>query len=139
APGTNYFGNMERHPEYEPVPGVLVFRVDGAMLYFNTEYIRDRFYEHLAKWESAPRLVVWSLSTTPASDLAGIDLLRDLHEELAHGGTELRLAEARGPPRNVLRTAGLKKQFGPISDYTAIAATIRQWESSASAPTPPVR
>src|SRR5262249_19070357 len=79
APGTDYFGNMERHPEYEPVPGVLVFRVDGALLYFNAEFIRDRFYEHLAEREPAPRLVVWSLSSTPAIDLAGLEMLREFH------------------------------------------------------------
>src|SRR5208337_2321764 len=38
-PGTNRFSDLARHPDNEPVPGVLIFRVEAALLYFNVEHI----------------------------------------------------------------------------------------------------
>jgi len=72
----------------------------------------------------------------PAIDLAGIEMLREWHEDLAQRGIELRVAEAHGRLRDTLRSAGLDQQFGPMSAYTAVAATIRHWEASNSSPPP---
>jgi high affinity sulfate transporter 1 len=132
-PGTNRFGDLEREPENEIVPGVLVFRVDSSILYFNAEYIRDQLFRCIAEQDPPPRLVVWVLATTPSTDLAGAELLADVHEELARRGIELKLAEARGPLRDVLHAAGLEKTFGPIVANTSIASVIQQWEAGARA------
>jgi high affinity sulfate transporter 1 len=134
VPGTDRFGSIERHPDNEPVAGVLVFRVDSSIFYYNTEHVRDRFFQCLAEQQPPPRLVVWSLMTTPLVDLAGAELLMELRQDLGERGIELKLAEARGPLREVLRVAGLEKHFGPIQAHTAIAPTIQQWEASTVAP-----
>ena len=41
--GTDYFADRLRHPENERVPDVFVFRCDGPLLFFNVDYVRDRF------------------------------------------------------------------------------------------------
>ncbi len=33
------FTDMERHPTNESIPGVLLFRVESSLLYFNVEYV----------------------------------------------------------------------------------------------------
>ena len=43
-----YFADHLRNPANARVPGVFIFRVDGALLYFNVDYIRERFFELLA-------------------------------------------------------------------------------------------
>ena len=40
-PGTRDYSDMERHPDNEPVPGVLVVRVEASLVYFNVEHVRD--------------------------------------------------------------------------------------------------
>ena len=47
VPGTDYFADLIRHPTNQRIPGVFIFRCDGAVLYFNAEYVRDRFFELL--------------------------------------------------------------------------------------------
>lgn len=49
GPGTRYFADRIRHPENEPVPGVFIFRSSGGLLYFNTDHVRGRFFELLAR------------------------------------------------------------------------------------------
>ena len=41
VPGTAYFADRVRHPENEPIPGVLVIRCESALLYFNVR-VRPR-------------------------------------------------------------------------------------------------
>ena len=48
VPGTDYFADAVRHPENERPPDVFVFRAEAALLYFNVEHVRDRFFELLS-------------------------------------------------------------------------------------------
>ncbi|MBV8273019.1 MAG: SulP family inorganic anion transporter, partial [Cupriavidus sp.] len=40
-PGTRLFSDIERNPDNEPTPGVLIFRPEAALLYFNVEHIKS--------------------------------------------------------------------------------------------------
>lgn len=127
VPGTDFYGDVERSPGNVQDPGVLVFRVDSSILYFNADYVRQRFDELLAAQRPPVGLVVWCLVTTPHVDLAGAEMLEQLRAELARSGVELRLAEARGPLRESLRAAGLEAHFGPIHENATIAPIVRAW------------
>jgi sulfate permease, SulP family len=129
VPGTDFYGDLERNPENEQTPGVLVFRVDAAILYFNAEYVRDQFLEQLNRPSPPVQLAIWCLATTPDVDLAGAELLDHLRGELETRGITLRLAEVRGPLRKRLRAAGLDAHFGPIAANAAIAPIIRDWQT----------
>jgi len=124
VPGTDLYGDVARNPENERTPGVLVFRVDSAILYFNCEYVRDQFLAHLNGQTPPVKLAIWSLSTTANVDLAGAEMLGHLREALERRGVILKLAEARGPVREALRAAGLEAHFGPIRENSTIAPMI---------------
>jgi high affinity sulfate transporter 1 len=124
VPGTNFFGDVLLNPENEQVPGVFVFRVDSAILYFNAEHVREAFLEALATRPTSVRLAVWCLGTTANIDLAGADMLEHLRGELRQRGVELKLADARGPVRESLRAAGLEAHFGPIRENMTITSIV---------------
>ena len=63
--GTDYFADRLRHPENERVPDVFVFRCDGPLLFFNVDYVRDRFVELLAQRGEGVKLAIFFLGTTP--------------------------------------------------------------------------
>jgi SulP family sulfate permease len=90
------------------VPGAFVFRVDGALLYFNAEFVRDQFAERLAAREDTVHTAVFFLASTPSIDLAGADLLIDLRRNLLARGIDFRLAGARGHVQQDLIRAGLE-------------------------------
>ena len=127
VPGTELFGDIERNPENELIPGVLIFRVDSSILYFNTEFVREQFVQLLNAQSPPVKLAVWCLVTTPQIDLAGAEMLENLHGELKLRGIQLALAEARGPLRKQLAPRGLKAQFGAVHENASIAPIVRQW------------
>lgn len=132
VPGSEFYGDIEGNPENQQSPGVLVFRVDSSILYFNAEYVRDQFIEQLNRSTPPVRLAVWCLGTTPHVDLSGAEMLEHLRAEMTKRGVTLKLAEVRGPLRMALRAAGLEEHFGPIDANTTIDPLIRDWQAGSS-------
>jgi high affinity sulfate transporter 1 len=69
VPGTHYFADVVRHSENERVGDVFAFRAEAALLYFNVEHVRDRFFELLDARGEGVRLAVFFLGTSPGIDL----------------------------------------------------------------------
>lgn len=43
-PRTTVYRNMQQFPEAARVPGVLIIRIDSAIYFSNSNYIRERYY-----------------------------------------------------------------------------------------------
>ena len=131
VPGTDYFADMIRHPENERIPDVFVFRAEASLLYFNVEHVRDRFFELLGARGEGVRLAVFFLGSCPAVDLAGAELLEELHHGLRQRGITFRLAEARGDVRETLRAAGFEQHCGPVVPVQPVATVVDEWRRHA--------
>jgi MFS superfamily sulfate permease-like transporter len=117
------FATLSRGEDRSRMPGALVFRADGALLYFNVDYVRDRFFEALDARTDPITRAVFFLGTTPAVDLAGADMLMELRHALAARGIDLRLAGAHGDVRAALVRAGFEEKavFGHPTVLSALA------------------
>jgi high affinity sulfate transporter 1 len=132
-PGTRRFSDQERHPDNEPTPGILAFRVESSIFYFNTEHVFDAVMNRLDTAKQPIKLVVCDLSTSPAVDLAGARLFLTLYEELARHGVTLRLVEARSSVRDMLRLEGVEDKVGRIDRFHSLADVIENPEVITSA------
>jgi SulP family sulfate permease len=121
VPGTPYFADFVRHPENERPPGVFVFRSEASLVYFNVDYVRDRFFELLAQRKDPVRVVIYFLGAVPAVDLSGAELLSELHTTLKGRGIELKLAEARSSVCETLDRSGYVEHCGPVSANRTVA------------------
>jgi MFS superfamily sulfate permease-like transporter len=132
VPGTDYFADALRHPENERPVDVLVFRVEASLLYFNVDHVRDRFYELLHARGDGVRLAVFFLGACPAVDLAGAELLEELHRALQGRGIAFRLAEARGDVRETLHRAGFERHGSPVVPNQPVATVIDEWRRASA-------
>ena len=124
-PGTNRFSDLARHPDNESIEGVLIFRVESALLYFNADHVRDVVRQRVQVQPGLKR-VVCDLSNVPYVDVAAARMLRRLHEELAASNVELKLVEAHGPVRDLLRAEGLEHRVGSISRFASLAELLAE-------------
>ena len=127
TPGTRNYADIDRNADNEPVPGVLIFRVEAALLYFNVEHVRDAVRQKLRSTTGPLRLVVCDLSASPAVDLAGARMLAKLHEELKANGIQLRLVGAHGEVRDILRAEGLEESVGYFGRRITLADVIDEF------------
>jgi MFS superfamily sulfate permease-like transporter len=127
-PGTVLFGDLARNPGNQSVPGVLVCRVEASLLYFNADYVRERLLHLLSARAEPVRLVILYLGTVPNVDLAGAQLIRELHRALARRGIALRLADIRGNVRDALHRTGFDNEYGTLESGQTVDIVLNAWQ-----------
>ncbi len=133
VPGTSYFADLARHPDNERLADVLVIRMEGSLLYFNVDHVRDRVLAFVSGPPTPPRLVVFFLGNVPFVDLAGAELLLDLHATLRRRGIDVRLAEARGEVREALRRLNLIQANRLVEANQTVDDVISKWRVTVQA------
>jgi len=134
-PGTRRYSDLERHPDNEELPGVVIFRVESSVLYFNADHIRQVVWERI---EKAPRLVfvVGDLSDAPMVDVAGARMLAGLHRDLAKRGIRMRVVEAHAKARDLLRAEGLEERIGYLGRHISVDQAIAEFQGNDPATQP---
>jgi MFS superfamily sulfate permease-like transporter len=127
-PGTRSFSDAERNPDNEALPGVVSFRVEASLLYFNVEHERDAVWQKIRS-AGPVTLVVCDLSTSPVVDLAGARMLAKLHEALKAQGIRLRLVAAHAAVRDILRAEGLEELVGYFGRRISVADAIDEGQA----------
>ena len=122
-PGTNRFSDIARHPNNEPLPGVLAFRVQSSLLYFNVDHVLQVVLTR-TRGDEGLRRVICDLSNVPYADLAAARMLRRLHQELAGANLDFKIVEAHGPVRDILRAEGLEELVGAITRHSSLADLV---------------
>jgi SulP family sulfate permease len=127
-PGTRRYSDLERHPSNEKIPGVIAFRTEAALLYFNVDNVLRDVLARVRQEGPEVHLVVCDLSTSSYVDLAGASMLLKLHVELRKHGIRLGIAEAHASVRDLLRAEGLEEKIGPVNRFTSVADLIENFQ-----------
>ncbi|KAL2894353.1 Sulfate transporter 1.3 [Bienertia sinuspersici] len=89
-PGTMIYRNIQQYPEAKNVPGILIVRVDSAIYFSNSNYIKERILRWLVDEEEKriklyrPRIQFLIVEMSPVTDIdtSGIHALEELHKSL---------------------------------------------------------
>ena len=131
-PGTRRFSDLARHQDNERNPGVLAFRVESGIVYFNADHVFGVVLDRVEAEAKTLRLVVCDLSTSPNIDLAGAKMLLELQTEVAKHGVILRLVEAHASVRDLLRIEGAEDRVGRIDRFSTVADVIERFQKNAT-------
>jgi len=129
-PGTRRFSDSERHPDNQSIPGVLIFRPESSLLYFNAEHVRDTIANRVHAESRQPALVVIDLSASPHVDLQSAHTLGGLADELTAAGICVHVVEARSAVRERLCGQGLNARLGGIDHFTSVADVVDSFQRS---------
>jgi high affinity sulfate transporter 1 len=124
-PGTKRFSDLERHPENEVLPGVVIFRVESSVLYFNVDHVRRVVWERV---QATPHvlLVICDLSDSPVVDVAGARMLSALHRDLSKRNIALRVVEAHARVRDLLRAEELEAKVGYLGRHMSVEQALAE-------------
>jgi high affinity sulfate transporter 1 len=127
-PGSRRFSDRARHPDNELIPGVLIFRPESGLIYFNVDHVRETIAERVRAGRPAPKLVIIDLSAAPHVDLQSAHTLAGLADELKAEGIQVQVVEARSSVRDRLRAEGLEERLGGINRFTAVADVVDNFQ-----------
>jgi MFS superfamily sulfate permease-like transporter len=127
-PGTRRFSDWERHPGNELIPGILIFRPESSLVYFNVDHVRDLILDRARAERPPPGLVLLDLSATAHLDLQSAHTLGGMADELTAAGIRVQAVEARASVRERLRGEGLEAKLGTINRATSVADAVEAFQ-----------
>jgi sulfate permease, SulP family len=129
VPGTKSLSDITRHPDNILIDKVLILRPEVSILYFNTNHIREDIRKRMEVYGRQPKLVILDLSSANFVDVAGARFILQFEEELKNKGIMLRIVDALGSVRDILRAEGLEKAIGHISRRISLHDVLEDFQS----------
>lgn len=114
-PGTNRYTDMKRHPDNEILPGVLLFRVESPLLYFNVANVYHAIWDKVLALGPDLKIVIFDLSTSAYIDSSGARLIKKLYLNTQGRGISFHVAEAHSEVRDILRFEDIEHLLGHVS------------------------
>jgi sulfate permease, SulP family len=131
-PGSRRFSDRQRHPDNELIPGVLIFRPESGLVYFNVDHVCRTILDRINVEPKLPRLLVLDLSAAPRVDLQSAHSLGDLSKEVTAKGILFQAVEARSSVRDRLRIEGVDSKMGGINRFRSVADAVEDFQKSGS-------
>lgn len=119
-PGRDGFYKLHREPAARPVPGFGACMIQGSLLFFDTDYVRDRLLSIAGALPPGTVWLVIDASAIPQIDSTATAMVEEVHEELSKRGIALGLAELHTEARAMLDRAGVIDKIGSAMVFESI-------------------
>ena len=119
-PGTDRFTDIKRHPDNELLPGILLFRVESPLVYFNVSYVYNHIWPRIANSSAPLKVVIFDLSTSAYIDSSGARLIKRFFLQLEEMGIIFKIAEAHSEVRDILRFEDIEHLLGHVSRHDTL-------------------
>ncbi|XP_010527550.1 PREDICTED: sulfate transporter 1.3-like [Tarenaya hassleriana] len=131
-PRTTVYRNIQQYPEASMVPGALIIRVDSAIYFSNSNYVRERMLrwltdeEEKVKAANLPRIQFLIVEMSPVTDIdtSGIHALEDLYKALQKRDVQLILANPGPAVIDKLHLSHLADMIGHDKIFLTVADAV---------------
>ncbi|KAK9056454.1 hypothetical protein SSX86_023815 [Deinandra increscens subsp. villosa] len=132
-PMTSVYRNIEQYPEANRIPGVLIVRVDSAVYFSNSNYVKERILRWLSEEEEdklkptcQPRIQFLIVDLSPVTDIdtSGIHAFEELHRSLQKRDVQLVLANPGQQVLDKLYAAHFPNMIGENKIFLTVADAI---------------
>ncbi|KJK17565.1 SulP family inorganic anion transporter [Pseudomonas sp. BIGb0427] len=126
VPGIEGQVDIRRHQDARTVQGLVVYRFDDAILFFNADYFKMRLLEAVQR-EEQPRAVLFDAEAVSSIDVSGIAALREVRDTLTARGIYFGIARARGRFLRMLVRSGIAREMENGLLFGSVRSGIRAY------------
>ncbi len=116
--------DVERRPEAETEPGVLVVRFDYELYFANATFFRDEVRRLVREADPDPYAVVLDCEGIAEVDLTAGEILDELRTDLEDDGITLFLARVKGPVRDMIRRMRREEDVEDAERYESVEEAV---------------
>ncbi|XP_054777993.1 high affinity sulfate transporter 2-like [Prosopis cineraria] len=138
-PGTNVYRSIFQYPNAKQIPQMLIIRVDSAIYFSNSSYIRDRILrwqedeDEQRKESGFPKIEYVIVEMSPVTDIdtSGIHAFEELHKSLKKRGLQLLVANPGPVVMEKLHASKLAETIGEDKIFLSVADAVATFGSKA--------
>jgi len=127
--------DTELHPDAATIPGLLIYRFDSNLVFFNCDRFKDRVRARIGEATAPVEWVVIDASPINIVDFTALQGLAELRKDLEGRGIRLAFARAKGSLRRYFRQdarTAVERPGGEI--FETVEAAIAAFEERQSGP-----
>jgi len=125
VPGLRGWHSIERFPEAQTVPGILLYRFEAPLFFANAAVFRDRLRELVRAADPPLHHVVLQCEAVTDIDVTAADVLASLHQELEAQGIDLVFVELRDRLRDLLTSYHLHGDVDEGPFYRSVKEALK--------------
>ena len=126
-PGSRNFADVERYPESEQIPGLLIFRPNGMLFFANANRVRNELRKEVKRAAKPLRAVVLNLETCPGMDVTSLEMLEELRNELRESDIDLFLVRVADPVLDLFGRSGFLECLGERRIFPGINVAVKEF------------
>ncbi|KAB3544661.1 MAG: SulP family inorganic anion transporter [ANME-2 cluster archaeon] len=107
-----YYRDIRRRPDAETMPGLLIFRFDARLIFFNCNFFASEVKRCIAKAREPVKTVLIDAEAMNDIDITGADRLIKLNTELNRRNIVIFLTHVRDPLRDKMHRMGVVDAIG---------------------------
>lgn len=124
AMGVKGYHDLQFYRDARQIPGLVLYRFDAPLLFFNAEAFRERVLGHVAAADPPARWVVVAAEPITDIDVTAAESLVLLIDELRGMGITLAFAELKDPVKVRLRRYGTMPHIGEGRCFPTIGTAV---------------
>lgn len=112
-PGRDGFYKLHRYPQAKPVPGVVIYLVQGSLLFYNVEHIKSRIEEIFAALAPDTKWFIFDAGAAAQIDSTAAVMLDEVRAMAEERGIKFAIVELHSEPLEILDRSGVLARVGP--------------------------
>ena len=110
--GTDTFRDVNRNPDANAIPGLLIYRIDDELFFANAAFFVRDVKTRLVEAEPPATALVIDAEGVSDIDTTAIQQLEELLDDLSAAGVTVTFARVRQPVREMLHRSGILEHVG---------------------------
>jgi MFS superfamily sulfate permease-like transporter len=124
ATGVKGYHDLSYYPDARLIPGLVLYRFDAPLLFFNGETFRQRVLAAVARADPPAGWVIVAAEPITDVDTTAAEALELLLDELSSRGVTLAFAELKDPVKDRLRRYGTLARIGEDRCYPTVGTAV---------------
>ena len=124
VPGVDGFTDISEYPNAQTISGLLVYRFDAALLFFNADYFKKRVRDVVTSSDHL-RVFVFDMEAINVIDMAGLDAIEEIRSDLAARGIAFTVARAKNEIRDKLVRSGVWERIGAPNFHPSVRSAVQ--------------
>ncbi|HHX6474351.1 TPA: SulP family inorganic anion transporter [Pseudomonas aeruginosa] len=120
---------LAKYPQATTLPGLVIYRFDAPLLFFNADYFKQRVFA-VVDGSERPNAVLLNAEAMTNLDISGLATLHEVQQILKAQGVHLSLARVTGQTLDLLQRSSMLGEIKPPLVFSSVRSGVsayRYW------------